>query len=414
MLERRAVLLLCIFMVTTCHYCLRQPSGPRPIKKLRHHYSIWEPEDEGKKKAFYVCGDPECEQLARNDKSFMPSVIEEHLKEWVTFVFVRGSLTDWSTSGVTMDESIMALRTRLGGDAARILEGLAELKKHQACRNAKIYDPFFRDPCSQRAVIELKLLFAKCNWPGVWFMAVASTMRLNRNLVGNYVDLWEARTKTAAKAVLEKCVDKSSITQLGNPKFEVYKKDLLNLWEDSQVIGWKREAERCVQSLVEGTSFQDVIRDWKPKRRPSGTECKNPEHFRAYFVGKLLHRANCKCSYVEFPGGTLVRKGASTGKVLLADLLYGLDVGLDGLSKEQRSRWWSGVAQRFRDLAGSLYPGLFGDMEDGEIEHSGCEFVRFYRKLQNRQCAANMLPSIQQIFENVAQTADSSSDSDSD
>ena len=60
----------------------------------------------------------------------------------VRFVFVRASLTDWSTSGATMDASVIAFRARLEGNEARVLEGLAELKNKQGHKNGKIYDPF--------------------------------------------------------------------------------------------------------------------------------------------------------------------------------------------------------------------------------------------------------------------------------
>ena len=391
-------------MVKTCHYCERQASVPRPFKRLRHHYSLWEPESGRKNKFFYVCGDDACEEAARNDSSFMPSVIDEHLKEWVRFVFVRGAVTDRSTSGVTMDQSIIALRSRLKGDDLRVLEGLAELKKNQDKRNSKIYDPFFRDHCSQLAVSEFKLLFASGDWPGIWFLAIAAVMRLNQNLLANYVDLWLAQTKSAAKAVLQRCINKNSITQLGITTWEEHKQDLLDMWEDSRKVRWREKAEQCVKNLVEGTSFQKAIKDWNPGRRPSLTACASPEHFRAYFVGKLLHRANSECTYLEFPGGSLIRKGASTGKILLSDLMHGLDADLENLSVEQRCRWWSGAAQRFRDVAHNMYPGLFPEMEDGEIEHGACEFVRMCRKLykMSDKSSAFMLRTILEIFESAA------------
>ena len=209
---------------------------------MRHHYHLWQEPLAGKSKKvkfYHVCGAPACEEAARNDPAFMPLVIETNMEEWVRFVFVRGSLTEWSTSGVTMDESLVALRERLEGHEARILEGLAELKKSQHKRNAKIYDPFFRDYCAQRAVTEFKLLFARGDYPGIWFLAVAAVMRLNRNLVFNYIDLWFAINKHGAQTVLERCVDKNSITQLGITSFETYKRDLLHLWEDSRRSRWK-------------------------------------------------------------------------------------------------------------------------------------------------------------------------------
>ena len=137
--------------------------------------------------------------------------------------------------------------------------------------------------------------------------------------------------------------------------------------------------------------------------------CSSPERFRAYFVGKLLHRANSKCTYVEFPGGSLIRKRNSTGKVLLSDLLHGVDADLEELSTTQRSRWWSGSAQRFRDVADNMYPGPFAQMEDGEIEHSACEFVRMCRKLYkiSGKSSALMLPTILQIFESAGADDDS-------
>ena len=141
------------------------------------------------------------------------------------------------------------------------------------------------------------------------------------------------------------------------------------------------------------------------------TTCTSPEHFRAYFVGKLLHRANSKCSYVEFPGGSLIRKDTSTSKILLSDLLHGVDVELDGLTSAERARWWAGTVLHFREFAEDMYPGLFASMEDGEIEHSACEFVRMCRKLFRilNKCPSLMLPTILEIFE---EGQDSDSDED--
>ena len=340
----------------------------------------------------------------RNDSSFMPSFRVEHMQEWVRFVSVSGALTDWSTNGSTMDEAMVALRSRVDCPDLRVLEGLAELKKNQDQQPCKIYDPFCRDHFSLRVVSEFNMLFACDDCAGVWFLAVASVMRPNWDLVASHVDLWRARTQSAAKAVLQRCVDKNSMSPLEITNLEVHKQELLHMWEDSRNLQWLEKAEQCVMKLVEGTSFRQAIKDWNPMRRPSPTVSTSPEHFRAYFVGKLLHRANNKCTYAEVPGGSLIRQRTSTGKVLLSDLIHDEDTGVGDLSVAHRCRWWSGVAHRFRHVADNKYPGLFPEMEDSEIEYGACEFVRMCRRLYNigDKRSSLMLPSILQIFESAA------------
>ena len=98
-----------------------------------------------------------------------------------------------------------------------------------------------------------------------------------------------------------------------------------------------------------------------------------------------------------------MRKMSTTGKVVHSDLMHGLDQNLDNLSTAERCRWWSAAAQRWREYAEKMYPGLFLQMEDGEIEHSACEFVRMCRKLfkiddRNKQL---MLPTILRTFEEM-------------
>ena len=116
---------------------------------------------------FIICS--LCEETSEQDEAFMPSCRSDTIQEWVRFCFVRGSLTDYCASGTTMDEAIVALQRRLSGEELRILKGLALLKQRDGCRNAKIYDPWFRDFCSQRAVIELRLLLGAGDSAGAWF-----------------------------------------------------------------------------------------------------------------------------------------------------------------------------------------------------------------------------------------------------
>ena len=176
---------------------------------------------------FIICS--LCEETSEQDEAFMPSCRSDTIQEWVRFCFVRGSLTDYCASGTTMDKAIVALQRRLSGEELRILKGLALLKQRDGCRNAKIYDPWFRDFCSQRAVIELRLLLGAGDSAGAWFLLVAAVMRLNKNLIGAYSDLWKADDQKEAQAIIATCTDKNSITQLGNVSFEQHCRDLLNM-----------------------------------------------------------------------------------------------------------------------------------------------------------------------------------------
>ena len=81
---------------------------------------------------------------------FMPETLSENLLEWVTFVFVRSTLTDMTTAGLTMNDAILELKGRLHGDETklRVVRGLEVLKRNDQAHN-QIDDPFFQGPMCQ-------------------------------------------------------------------------------------------------------------------------------------------------------------------------------------------------------------------------------------------------------------------------
>jgi len=388
-------------MVRTCFFCEKQftpDDGARPLKRLRNHYSLWDEDEDNRKKVICVCGP--CDEQEADTEHFMPVTLQEHLLEWVHFAFIRGALTDFCGTGVSMDVAIASLRTRVDGVNLRILKGLEAVKVDDKLRNSKIYDPWFRDPCSNKMVVEMRLQFAMGNLAGVWFLSTCSVMRLNRNLAEQYPKLCAARSLKEAKEVIEACTDKNSITQLGNVSFKAHLEDLLILWQRSRSKQWTAVAEKCTDRLLKGDAFQTVLKEWQPPWRPRKTGCANLDMFRAYFVGKLLHRANSRCTYVEFPGGSLIRQPNSSSNVLLFDVLHG-PLQEDSYSMKFRIRWWSSVTRRFRRCAQEKLEGIFPVVEDGEIEHSGCEFMRFNRRLYDAELHHLMHPGVKQIFDTL-------------
>ena len=182
-------------MVFHCHFCTKQftpEDGARPVKILRNRYSCWE-EPQTRHKVLRICGP--CSEK-KNTADFMAETLPDNLLEWVTFVFVRSTLTDLTTAGITMNDAIVQLKGRLVGSETklRVLRGLEVLKRNDQARNQKIYDPFFRDPCSNSMVVELRIFFAQNEFAAVWFLSVCAVMRLNRNLAQQYSCLWMAES----------------------------------------------------------------------------------------------------------------------------------------------------------------------------------------------------------------------------
>ena len=122
--------------------------------------------------------------------------------------------------------------------------------------------------------------------------------------------------------------------------------------------------------------------------------------FRAYFIGKLLHRSNERCTYKEFPGGSLIRQPNTSSNVLLFDLLHGALHGV-AYSEEFRLRWWGSVTQRFRRCAQEAFGGIFPRVEDGEVEHGGCEYTRYNRRLHQAELYDLMHPGMRAVFDKL-------------
>ena len=162
-------------------------------------------------------------------------------------------------------------------------------------------------------------------------------------------------------------------------QFEAHKEDLLKLWQTKQTKQWQTGAQLCMDRLLKGDAFQTVLQEWDTPWRPRKVACANLDMFRAYFIGKLLHRANDRCTYLEFPGGSLIRQPNTSSNVLLFDLLHGA-LHDDAYSEKFRLRWWGSVTQRFRRCAQEAFSGIFPLVEDGEIEHGGCEHTRYNRR----------------------------------
>ena len=91
-----------------------------------------------------------------------------------------------------------------------------------------------------------------------------------------------------------------------------------------------------------------------------------------------------------------MRQSSTSGNVVLSDVLHDKPFGT--LSEKLRLRWWDGVTQRFRHRAETEFGGVFPTVETGAIEHSGCEFIRFCRKL-HKLAPHFIRPEIRCIFD---------------
>ena len=132
--------------------------------------------------------------------------------------------------------------------------------------------------------------------------------------------------------------------------------------------------------LRDGLSVQSILRDFPipDHQRPSNCAVAQKDAFKGYFVAKLAHRAHHWANYDEYAGPSLIAKNQNDAKSMaqLYDLLHG-QRKFSGSLKFRR-RWWDRTYIRFCEMRRArMEPAP----EQGDVEHSACEFIRMQRML---------------------------------
>ena len=318
----------------------------------------------------------------------LPVAIDGVFEEWGQFHASRKWITLLKRGGLTTSQAFgqMEYSCDTGNPpmvSKLIVSGLKALHASENTKRA-IYDPEFEDPAYFAAVAAF---LAAMNKPDLfWFICWVMLMRFNRSINSQVLQMWNARAGKALDDILDS-VSMRSITTRGNEGADQTKDRVRKLHAYFKTKAGEAVAEKSFASLKAGVEFQTVVESFPlpPSLRPHGF--KNAEqNFKPYFLGKVLSDVSPQFSHIEIVGGSLI----AANKKDAEDSLQLYDLCSEGADRpdlfrpvaDGRNCWAAWAYARF-----NLQRDKFGlrRVEDGKVEHSGCEWVRYLRECMDQE-----------------------------
>jgi hypothetical protein len=326
----------------------------------------------------------------------LPVAIDGVFQEWAQFHASRKWITLLKHGGLTTSQAFdqMEYSCDTGNPpivSKWIVSGLKALYFSEKTTRA-IYDPEYEDPAYFAAV---NVFLVAMHKPGLfWFICWVMLMRFNRKMNSQVLQMWNAPAGEALDDILNS-VSMNSITTRGNEDANQTKDRVRKLHAYFKPKEGEAIAEKSLASLKVGVEFQTVVESFPlpPSLRPYGFK-EAEQNFKPYFNGKVLSDVSPQFSHIGIVGGSLIaaNKKDAESSFQLYDLCSE-SINRPDLFRpvaDGRNCWAAWAYAHFnmeRDKFGLHH------VDDGKVEHSGCEYIRYLRECMDQELWEFIPPS---------------------